>query len=243
MADGLILMHAWPLDSSMYDRQFAAFSERTRVLAPNFPGFGASEPEGDVMTMDEAADRVAEEMDRAGIEQAVVAGVSMGGYAAFSLWRRHRERIAGLLLADTKPEPDDEAGVKRRQDLAATLREKGVQPLLDAPPPLLSENAPTELWDEVKAIIGRQPAGSIAAAALGMAERVDSTPILAEIDVPTICVAGSEDPIITPEVIRNMAGGIGADYVEIEGAGHLSNLEAPEEFNRALGDVLERCGL
>jgi pimeloyl-ACP methyl ester carboxylesterase len=243
MADGLILMHAFPLDSSMYDRQFAAFSERTRTLAPNFPGFGGSEPEGDVMTMDEAADRVAEEMDKAGIDQAVVAGVSMGGYAAFSLWRRHRERIAGFLLADTKPEPDDEAGAERRRQLAAALKEKGVQVLLDAPPPLLSPNAPPELWEEMKSIIAKQHPESIAAAALGMAERPDSTPILSEIDVPTICVVGSEDPVTTPEAVRNMASLIGADYVEIPGVGHLSNMEAPEAFNAALSDLLDRCGL
>jgi pimeloyl-ACP methyl ester carboxylesterase len=243
MADGLILMHAFPLDSSMYDRQFEAFSARTRTLAPNFPGFGGSEPEGDVMTMDEAADRVAEEMDKAGMDQAVIAGVSMGGYAAFPLWRRHRERIAGFLLADTKPEPDDEAGAQRRRDLAANLKENGVKPLLDAPPPLLSPNAPPELWDEMKGIIAKQHPRSIAAAALGMAERVDSTPTLSEIDVPTICVVGSEDPITTPEAVRNMASAIGADYVEIEGCGHLSNMEAPDAFNQALSDLLERCGL
>lgn len=243
MADGLILIHAFPLDSSMFDRQFDAFIDRTRVLAPNLPGFGASEPEGEVMTMDEAADRVVEEMDRAGIDQAAVAGVSIGGYVAFSLWRRHRDRIGGLLLADTRPEPDDEAGVERRRAVAQLMREKGTEALVEAPPPLLSENAPQELWDEVKAIIAKQPALSIAAAALGMAERPDSTPILAEIDVPTICVVGSEDPITTPEVVRNMAGAIGADLVEIAGAGHLSNMEAPEEFNRALDDLLQRCGL
>ncbi len=243
MADGLILLHAFPLDSSMYDRQFEAFKDRTRVLAPNFPGFGSSEPEGEVMTMDEAADRAVEEMDKAGIEQAVVAAVSMGGYASFPLWRRHADRVAGFLLADTKPEPDDEAGAERRRALAAMLLEKGTQELADNPPPLLSPNAPAELWDEMKAIIARQPAGSIAAAALGMAERPDSTDVLATIDVPTICVVGGEDPITTPDAVRNMATLIGADYIEIPGAGHLSNMEAPDAFNAALSDLLERCGL
>ncbi|MEX2458500.1 MAG: alpha/beta fold hydrolase [Actinomycetota bacterium] len=242
MADGLILMHAFPLDSSMYDRQFDAFIDRTRVLAPNFPGFGASEPEGEVMTMDEAADRVVEEMDKAGIDKAVVAGVSMGGYAAFSLWRRHRDRIDGLLLANTKAEPDDEAGAERRRAVASLMRESGIEAMLEAPPPLLSANAPPELWDEVKRIIAKQPALSVAAAAFGMAERPDSTPVLADIDVPTICVTGSGDTLIPPELVRNMATAIGADYVEIEGAGHLSNMEAPEAFNQAISDLLDRCG-
>jgi 3-oxoadipate enol-lactonase len=243
MADGLILLHAFPLDSSMYDRQFDAFIDRTRVLAPNFPGFGASEPEGEVMTMDEAADRVVEEMDKASIDKAVVAGVSMGGYAAFSLWRRHRDRVDGLLLADTKAEPDDEAGAERRRGVATLMREKGIEAMVESPPPLLSADAPAELWDEVKAIIAKQPALSIAAAALGMAERPDSTPILSDIDVPTICVAGSLDTLIPPEVTRTMASAIGADFVEIEGAGHLSNMENPEAFNQAISDLLDRCGL
>jgi 3-oxoadipate enol-lactonase len=243
VTDGLVLVHAFPLDASMWRPQAEAFGRRLPVVAPNLPGFGGTEGSGDVLTMDAGAERVVAEMDRAGVERGVVAGVSVGGYVAFALWRRHRERILGLLLADTRAEPDDDAGVQRRRAVAEAVRSGGTQVLVDAPPPLLSEDAPAELWEEVKATIGRQPAEAIAAASLGMAERPDSSPDLAEIDVPTLCVVGSADPITTPEVVTAMAASIGAEVRVIEGAGHLSNMEAPEEFNSAVADLLDRCGL
>ncbi|HMC36934.1 MAG TPA: alpha/beta fold hydrolase, partial [Actinomycetota bacterium] len=89
-----------------------------------------------------------------------------------------------------------------------------------------------------------QPAEAIASASLGMAERPDSTGDLAGIDVPTLVITSSEDTLIPPEASSPMAEQIpGARLAVIDGAGHLSNLEAPSEFNRLLRDHLARCGV
>jgi 3-oxoadipate enol-lactonase len=237
----LLLIHAFPVDARMWDQQVADLSEEHQVLAPSLPGFGGSPPAGDVLTMDVAADAVAGELDRAGAQRAVVAGLSMGGYVAFSLWRRHRDRVAGLLLANTKAEPDDEAGKERRRGVAQTARQEGSAGIADAAPPLLSEGADPALWDRVKEMIRRQPGESIAAASLGMADRPDSRPILPEIDVPTTVLTSSGDTLIPPEVTAPMAEAISnADLVTLQNAGHLSNLEDPTGFTDALRSLVAR---
>ena len=239
----LLLVHAFPLDARMWDTEVAALSGEHRVLAPSLPGFGGTPPAGEVMTMDAAADFLAAELDRAGIDRAVVAGCSMGGYTALAMWRRHRDRIAGLGLIDTRAEADDEAGKDRRRGAAEMVLAKGSEAIADSPPPLLSAGAPEELWDRVKGIIREQPAEAIAAASLGMAERPDSQPDLPGIDVPTLVLVGADDTLTPPPLSQMMAAEIPDAVIEVlPGAGHLSNLEAPEPFLEALRALLRRVG-
>jgi pimeloyl-ACP methyl ester carboxylesterase len=150
--------------------------------------------------------------------------------------------VAGIVLANTKAEADDEAGKERRRQLATRLRAEGNAFLVASPPPLLSDGAAEGLLDRVKGIIAKQPAAAIAAAALGMADRPDSTPDLAGINVPTLVITGSKDTLIPPEATKPLAEGIAnARYEVIAGAGHLSNLEAPERFSVLLKEHLARC--
>ena len=87
MTDGVLLIHAFPLDARMWDPQLAAFGDGVPVVAPHLPGFGGTAAAGEVMTMASAAERCVEALDAAGLERAVVCGLSMGGYVAFELWR------------------------------------------------------------------------------------------------------------------------------------------------------------
>jgi 3-oxoadipate enol-lactonase len=235
LADGIVLIHAFPLDASMWAGQRRAFAGQAKVVAVNLPGFGGAASVGEVMSMSVAADKTAAAVRRAGISKAMVCGLSMGGYVALALWRQHPALVAGLVLANTKAEGDDEAGKERRRQLAAKLRAEGNAFLAASPPPLLSEGASGELLTQVKRIISKQPAAAIAAASLGMAERPDSTPDLPKISVPTLVITGSKDTLIPPAATKPLADGIrGARYEVIGGAGHLSNVEAPEEFNELL---------
>ncbi len=244
MTDGLLLIHAFPLDAGMWEPQLAAFAVGTPVVAPHLPGFGGSEPAGDVMTMAAAARRLLEALDQAGLRRAVVCGVSMGGYVALELWRQAPERFAGLVLANTRAGADTDEGAAARRALAERLRAEGNAFLVESPPPLLSDGASDDLRAWVRELISHQPAEAIAAAALGMAERPDSTGDLAGIGVPTAVVTSSGDTLIPPEASSPMADQIpGASLSIIEGAGHLSNLDAPDEFNRLLEQHLERCGV
>ena len=243
MTEGLLLLHAFPLDASMWEPQVRAVTGLA-VVAPNLPGFGSAPLAGPVMTMDAAADAAADAATAAGLDRVVVCGLSMGGYVALAFWRRHRDRVAGLVLANTKSGADDEAGRDRRRALADRLRSEGNAFLVDAPPPLLSADAPEDLWARVKGIIAAQPAEAIAAASLGMADRPDSIPDLAGIDVPTLVITSSGDTLIPPEATTPMADQIpGARLEVIEGAGHLSNLEAADRFTELLQEHAASSGV
>lgn len=244
MTDGLLLLHAFPLSHEMWEPQVEAFGSRLPVVAPDDPGFGgtpAANPEG---WMDAAADQAAAALRAAGVERAVVVGLSMGGYVAFSFVRRHASMVAGLVLANTRSGGDPEQAKEGRAALAARLRAEGNGFLADSPPPLLSETPREGLLAQVQNIIRKQPAEAIAGAALGMAWRVDSTPDLAGINVPTLIITSSGDRLIPPDATSPMAEQIpGATLVVIEGAGHLSNMEAPQEFNAALEALIKRAGV
>ena len=219
----------------MWVPQVSAFGPGVAVVAPSLPGFGGEPPAGDVMTMAAAADHAANAAREAGITSAMVCGLSMGGYVALEVWRRHRDLVAGLVLANTRGDGDDDAAKDRRHQLATRLRAEGNGFMVQSPPPLLSEAAHPARWRLVRNIIAAQPAESIAAAALGMAARHNFVPELGSIDVPALVMSSSADTLIPPDITRELADGIpGARYVLIEGAGHLSNLEAAPLFNAQL---------
>lgn len=241
--DGLLLLHAWPLDARMWDRQQGEVPAGVPVAAPNLPGFGGSEQAGDVTTMTVSAERALAAMDEAGISRAVVCGISFGGYVAFELWRRARDRVAGLLLANTRAVGDTDEAAAGRRALAERLRIEG-NVLADDPPPLLSEDASDELGKLVRGWIADQPAEAIAAALLGMAVRPDSTPDLGTIDVPTLVITSTADRLIAAEVSTAMAREIpGARLETFDGVGHLTNVEAPGRFDALVLEHLARCGL
>lgn len=243
MADGLLLLHAWPIDARMWQPQLDELPKGLPAVAPNHPGFGGSPLTGDVTTMGACADRALSALDEAGIERAVVCGLSMGGYVAFELWRRARERVIGLVLANTRAVADPPEGAEARRALARRLLSEG-NVLADAPPPLLAEDPPADLHERVREWIADQSPQAIAAAALGMAERPDSTPDLAGIDVPTVVITSTGDRLIPAEVSSEMAARIPAAGLEVlEKVGHLSSLEAPDTFNAVLLEHLTVCGL
>jgi pimeloyl-ACP methyl ester carboxylesterase len=214
------------------------------VVAPDLPGFGGSERAGDVMTMASSAERCLAELDRAGVDRAVVCGLSIGGYVAFELWRRATDRIAGFVLANTRAVGDSEEAAANRRRLADRLLAEGSGFFVAEPPPLLSENASEDLRAALRSIIADQPAASIASALLGMAERPDSTPDLPGIDVPTLVITSDLDALVPSEASLAMAAQIpNASSSILRGAGHLTNLEAPEAFTELLGNHLARCGL
>jgi pimeloyl-ACP methyl ester carboxylesterase len=235
---GLLLIHGWPIDARMWEPQLTTFGARLPVVAPHMPGFGGT-PGPEVLTMAAAADACLAALDEAGVDTAVVCGLSMGGYIAFELWRTARSRIDALVLANTRAEADDEQGVARRRAVAERLTQEGSGFLVDQPPPLLSDGASEDLRAFVRGMIADQPASAIAAGALGMAERPASVADLPGIEVPTLVITGSEDTLIPPEITAPIAEAVpGAELVRIEGAGHLSNLEQPSAFDTALDGML-----
>jgi pimeloyl-ACP methyl ester carboxylesterase len=236
----ILFIHAFPLHSAIWESQIAAFSPQHHVIAPDLRGLGASARGSGAVSVDQYADDMAALLDHLGIEQATVVGLSLGGYTSFALWRRHRERIAALILADTRAGADSEEGKQGREKNAQLAEAQGPGAIADQMlPKLLGPNAPAALRDQVRGIIEANDRAGIAAALRAMAARPDSTPLLATIDVPTLVIVGSEDALTPPSEAEAMFNAIpGCRIAEIPGAGHLANLEATEAFNAQILEFL-----
>lgn len=241
----VIFLHAFPLNRNMWSDIMKALlnEQRFRLVALDWRGFGESEIDVDCATMELLADDVAGLMDALGMQQAVLCGLSMGGYAAFAFLRKYPERVSGLILADTRPGADNEEGKANREKVARLAEEQGPETIADLQiPKLLSEYTRQhrpEVVAGVRQMIYAATSTGIAAASRGMAKRVDSTDLLAHISCPTLVVVGEQDELTPPTVARDYATKIpGARFVTIPQAGHLSNLEQSETFFRVVREFL-----
>jgi 3-oxoadipate enol-lactonase len=184
-------------------------------------------------------------MDAEGISEAVVVGLSMGGYVALRLQARWPGRVSGMVLADTRAGPDDEAGRGKRTDQAARARREGIGWMEEALlPALLGETTLRErpgVVEDVRRMIGEGDPEGVARALEAMRARPDSTPHLGKIRVPVLALVGEEDTLTPVAEATRIAEGAGdGRLVVIPGAGHLSNLEAPAPFREALFSFLAR---
>lgn len=236
----LVLIHAFPLSGAMWEHERRSLRDAADpIIAPSLPGFGGTAvPRGDA-SMDDYADSVIAAMDAAKIERAAIAGISMGGYVAFAMWRRYRERIERLFLADTRAEADTDEARDKRLRLAELVREHGIEALLKTPPQWLRKGSPH--WDPLLKMIRGQTPDGVAQGSIAMAHRPDSRPDLPTIDVPTAVVVGEEDSITPLEMSQTMSDAIpGSTLTIIPGAGHIANIEAPTAFEAALRAWLRR---
>lgn len=234
----LVLLHAFPFDRRMWSEELARLSDGRRVVALDLRGFGESPLWGEP-TIDELGDDVVALLDELGVPMASVCGLSMGGYVALSMVERHRSRVAALVLADTRSAADSDVARAAREATMRQVRSDGPASFLDGVAErLLSRHASEDLRQRVRDLCVER-AETILAATRAMAHRPDRTALLSRIDCPTLVVCGGEDTTSPAPEMRSLAAQIpDAEYVEIAGAGHLSNLEAPDRFDEALARFL-----
>lgn len=244
----LLLIHAFPLHSGMWEPQRAGLAEHADIITPDLPGFG-TEPrlDGEEFSMELAARFIEEHLASRKIERCVIGGLSMGGYIAFQCWKLFPERIAGLILADTKASEDTpearDGRYKAMDQIGAGQYDAYIDGLMGK---LLSENTRSEHPDveaRVRSIIHDSQQESLSPALLGMAGRPDSTPLLSTIDVPVALIFGEHDAITTVDEGRKMAEAIpNAQLTIVNNAGHLSSMENPDDFNQAVINLLKAVG-
>jgi 3-oxoadipate enol-lactonase len=242
----VVLLHGFPHDRSLWSAQVAATPTQlagTRLLLPDLPGFGGS-ASLDAPSMDGYADAIAAMLDAARIEQAVIGGLSMGGYVALAFWRRHTSRVRALLLLDTKAAADSDAAKLKRRELITTVEALGVASIVDGLLPgqlgQTTRSTQPRIVAQVTAMLQRAPGSGVIGAATAMMQRIDSTPTLATITVPTLVVVGEEDTLTPPTDALALSSGIaGSRLVSVAGAGHLSPLEQPASVNAAIAEFLD----
>ncbi len=229
----LLLFHGFPFSSQSFWPQLASPPKGVRLIVPDHRGFGQSAPAPGVTTMDAMAEDGLALLDALGIQNALVGGVSMGGYVAIALTRLDPGRVRGLVLIDTQSTADDEAGKARREATALDVEKNGVGGLVGAMlPKLMAAGVALETRARVEKLMLAQSASAVAAASRGMASRVDGKDILSRFSGPCSIIVGAEDLITPVEKAKGMQSLVGGATLEvIEGAGHLCNLERPEEFS------------
>lgn len=241
--DPVVLLHAFPLNGRMFEPQMEVLSGERRVVAPDYPGFGRSPRTPAQPDVRYYAEGVLRLLDHLGLERVVLGGVSMGGYVAFGCLRLFPERVSGLILANTRPDPDSQEMRENRKNMARRVAEEGVEVLIELQMERLLARDTLEndeaVVEKVQAMILESSPNGVVAALGAMRDRPDSTSLLGEIEVPTLVIGGEEDGISSPDVMGAMAQKIpGSRHVTLPRAGHLSNLESSEDFNAALKEFL-----
>jgi len=240
----VLFLHGFPHNRAFWAPQIGALTGSARCIAPDLRGFGETPP-APPYSMDQYADDAVALLDALGIERAVIAGLSMGGYVAFAIWRRHRHRVRALVLADTRAGADTEEARAKRRELIALARREGSAAVASAQIAgtvgrTTRERRP-DVMDALHRILAAAPVDGIVGALEAMMARPDSTPTLPTIDVPTLIVVGDEDVITPVKEARAMQAAIAGSRLEvIAGAGHVSSFEQPAAFNRVLIESLPR---
>ncbi|MBK6490106.1 MAG: alpha/beta fold hydrolase [Gemmatimonadetes bacterium] len=245
--EAVLFLHGFPHNRTLWATQLSALFDRARCIAPDLRGFGDSTVTAPY-SVDQYADDMAALLDTLRIERAVVCGLSMGGYVALALWRRHRARVRGLILMDTRADGDSPAGRVRRDEMIVLARAKGSGGVADA---MITgmvgkqtrEKCP-EVVDAVHRMLESAPLDGVVGALEARRDRPDATGSLGSIDVPTLIIVGEDDVLTPPSEAALLHAGIRGSRLEvIARAGHVANVERPAAVNHVVSEYLAELTL
>jgi pimeloyl-ACP methyl ester carboxylesterase len=241
-APPVIFIHGFPFSHRMWafpGGQTEALASTNRVIAYDLRGHGESEVGTGHYSIEFFVDDLIGLMNHLSIDKAVLCGLSMGGYIALRAVERHGERVSGLVLCDTRSEPDPNEGKVKRAQAIRDLQENGVRQYAEnyvknvfAPESLQSKPEAVKM---IQSIIERTAPLSISGTLMALAARTDTTPSLPFIKVPTLILVGEKDVLTPPAASKAMQEKIpNAQMAVIPNAAHMSNMENPSEFNKHL---------
>ncbi|SHI14217.1 alpha/beta fold hydrolase [Streptomyces sp. 3214.6] len=238
----LVLIHGHPFDRTMWTPQIEAFSATRRVIAPDLRGYGASPVVPGITLLSRFAQDIEELLDDLKVDAFVLAGLSMGGQIAMECYARFGDRIRGLVLADTFPEPETPGGRRIRNEMADRLLAEGMRGYADEVlEKMVAPYAAPAVKAHVHGMMTATPPEGAAAALRGRAERPDYRDLLTRVTVPSLVVVGADDEYTPVADARAMHAALPDSALHIiERAAHMPNLERPREFNEALTAFLAR---
>ena len=244
VSNTLVLIHGFPLSARMWEPQLELANQGWRVIAPQLRGFDGAADSSPAQSMDDYAADIIDLLDALHLDQAVIGGLSMGGYITFALFRHAPRYFRAMVLADTRAQPDAPQAKEGRQRMLEAVRSTGVQAAAAEMLPKLVCDATLRDHPEVVETLSRMMLSNstetVAGAIVALMTRPDSVPLLTGIHCPTLVLVGDQDAITPPPLSEDLQRGIkGAELVVIPNAGHMSNMEQPQAFNRALSHFLE----
>jgi 3-oxoadipate enol-lactonase len=239
----LILLHAFPLTAEMWAPQHESVPHGCQLITPDLRGLGQSRGPA-ATSVDDHAEDVLALMRHLGLERAIIGGLSLGGYITLALHRKASHHFAGLVLADTRAEADTPEARASREEMQRTTRERGASAVAAAMIPKLlgpSALASAAIPDRVRTLITANSTEGIVDALEALKTRPDSSSSLAAINRPTLIIVGRDDGLTPVAMSESMHAVIPRSTLHvIPDAGHLSSLEQPQAFNKALWDFCER---
>jgi pimeloyl-ACP methyl ester carboxylesterase len=235
----LVLIHAFPTDQALWQPQQATLKDHFRVITLDLWGFGKSKAvNGQAITMLEYANEVNQLLNKLRIDQAIIGGESMGGYIALAFLQHYPEKVKGLILANTQSIADSAEARAKRETNALDVLQNGTATFINNfLPKALSKEAPATICQQLKNILDRQSAFALASALRGMALRDDLSLLLSATSKPILIITSDQDSLISPkqsEMMHTLAKN--SKLVIIPNAGHLANLEKPQDWNQAVID-------
>jgi len=238
----LVLLHAFPLSSALFPRETTVLPG-WRTLTPDLRGFGSSPLGDDPPSLTVMAEDVLALLDRRGIDRAVVGGVSMGGYVTMELLRTAPERVAGVVLMDTKAEADADQAKAARLAMAEAVLVRGRYLLDPMMAVLLGETTRARRPDVVQLVSGwldEVSPRAVAWAQRAMAQRPSSHPVLRTCGLPGVVIVGAEDALSPVADAAAMAADLGTEPDVVPNAGHLAIVENPAASRQHLVSGLRR---
>ncbi|HET7153004.1 MAG TPA: alpha/beta hydrolase [Candidatus Kapabacteria bacterium] len=241
----IIFLHAFPLNKDMWNVQISGLSGKFQVITPNLPGFGDSILTYPNISIELFADAVASSLTGMGIEDAVIGGISMGGYVALELWRKYPHMVKVLILTDTRAEADSpEARANRQRQIALIKEGKHKEVITILIDKLVSDHTKKtspEIFDYVRKLASRTAPEALMFTIEALAGRRDSTGLLATINVPTLIIVGENDTLTPPAASVAMHKAIkNSELCIIPNAGHLPPMECPGLFNECITTFLDK---
>ena len=244
----IVFVHGFPYDHNMWQDQVDELSKNYLCVSYDIRGLGDSPIEDGQFTMESFVDDLEKISDELRLEKPILCGLSMGGYISLRAMERMQNKFSALILCDTKSTADDDEGKLRRAAAIKQINSGKFYEFIDSfVLNCFGERFVKETAAEYRKIVDRSkknnPIG-VKGCLLAMAGRTDTTESLSNINLPVLIICGSEDKLSPPDVMKSIADKIpNANFILVEGAGHMTPIENPRTVNKAIKDFLIKNNL